>query len=169
MTRRPTAQVPALVLALAVGFAAAAFATPALAQEPDRGMGWGYHLANELMSPYCPGRTLNDCPSSQAAELKSWILAQEQAGRSQAEVETDLYARYGDVILQAPRAEGFGLAAYVLPVLAVLAGAALIVAFLRRQGPRPPPGAVPPGLSPSPDARSGALEAELEAELAGRR
>ena len=85
MTRRPTAQVPALVLALAVGFAAAAFATPALAQEPDRGMGWGYHLANELMSPYCPGRTLNDCPSSQAAELKSWILAQEQAGRSQAE------------------------------------------------------------------------------------
>lgn len=147
----------------------------ARADEAGAGVGWGYDLANELMSPYCPGRTLNDCPSTQASELKSWILAQEVAGRSQTEVETDLYARYGDVILQAPKATGFGLAAYVLPVLAVAAGAALVVVFLRRQGARaarsaaPGAGAAPPGSAAVAPARAAELEAALEAELAGRR
>jgi len=162
---------------LAAGLVAGALALGAGGARADEGGGaasWGYGLANELMSPYCPGRTLNDCPSGQALELKSWILAQESAGRSQAEVEADLYARYGDVILQAPKATGFGLAAYVLPVLAVAAGAALVVVFLRRQGARaaratalaaPAAAAAPVG---SPVAAS-ALEAELEAELEGRR
>jgi cytochrome c-type biogenesis protein CcmH/NrfF len=108
--------------------AGALVAGPAAADDP-----FALELYNGLMSPYCPGRTLMDCPSEQAGELRDWIAAQEESGRSRAEVEEELYQRYGDVILQAPRAEGFGLAAYVLPVIAFLIGGAIVWVFLRRQ------------------------------------
>jgi cytochrome c-type biogenesis protein CcmH len=113
---------------------------------------YSYDLWTGLMSPYCPGRTLADCPSSQAAELRQWIREQEAAGRSRADVEDQLYARFGDIILQTPRASGFGLAAYAIPVLAFLVGGGLVVFFLRRQvrtrggAPVSPPAVVDPEL-----------------------
>ena len=71
-TNRATGPIALLVLALAL---AAAGPGAAAAEE-----GWGYELANELMSPYCPGRALAECPSPQAGELRQWILDQERAG-----------------------------------------------------------------------------------------
>ena len=100
------------------------------AAEP--GESWAYDLAGEVMSPFCPGRTLSSCPSPQAAELIQWIILQENAGATRAEVEEQLYARYGDVIRSAPKPEGWGLAAYVIPVLASLLGIALVAWVLRR-------------------------------------
>lgn len=94
---------------------------------------WHQELWTGLMSPFCPGRVLIDCPSPQAAELRSWIADQETAGRSRADVEAQLYAQFGDVILQAPTAQGFGLAAYVVPVVAFACGGAVVWLFLRRQ------------------------------------
>jgi len=94
---------------------------------------YSIELWNGLMSPYCPGRTLMDCPSGQATELRDWIAEQEQAGRSKQEVEDELYARFGDVILQAPKAQGLGIAAYVFPLVALLAGGGIVWVFLRRQ------------------------------------
>jgi len=99
----------------------------------DEKSGWGYQLSNEVMSPYCPGRALSDCPSPQAAELREWIVEQEKAGISRSEVEEELFRVYGDQLLQAPRAEGMGLMAYLIPALAFVAGGALVVFFLRRQ------------------------------------
>jgi cytochrome c-type biogenesis protein CcmH/NrfF len=95
---------------------------------------WSFELWNELMSPYCPGRTLSDCPSGKAEELRGWIQDQEREGRSKEEVSEQLFVRFGDVILQAPRARGIGLVAYVIPVLAFLIGGAFVYVFLRRQG-----------------------------------
>ena len=42
--------------------------------------GFAYDLASELMSPFCPGRTVSSCPSPQAGELIQWIQVQEAAG-----------------------------------------------------------------------------------------
>ena len=106
-----------------------ALAGPAVADEPEP---WAYQLWRETMSPYCPGRTLADCPSSQADTLRLWIQLQEAAGRTREDVEAELIERYGDAILSAPRAQGLGLAAYLLPGLAFVAGGLLLVAFLRR-------------------------------------
>jgi cytochrome c-type biogenesis protein CcmH len=109
-------------------------ATPAVAAAEEKPAGsWHYDLSQHLMSPYCPGRTLVDCSSSQAAELREWIAAQEQAGVSREAVEQQLYQEFGDVILQAPKASGFGLAAYVIPAIGLLAGGAFVALFLRRQ------------------------------------
>jgi cytochrome c-type biogenesis protein CcmH/NrfF len=108
--------------------------------------GWSYGLASELMSPYCPGRSLPDCPSPQAAELRQWILVQEREGRSEDEVMRQLVARFGEGLLQKPRARGFGLAAYAMPIAGFLAGAALLYVFFRRQFARSTPEPVAPLL-----------------------
>ena len=120
-------------------------AVPASAEPVTQPEGWAYDLADELMSPYCPGRTLAECPSSQAQTLRMWLVVQEAAGRSEAEVKDELVERYGKQILPTPPAAGFGLAAYVVPVAAFVAGGALVWAFLRRQTrERPQPAAAGP-------------------------
>ena len=116
--------------------------------------GWAYDLMNELMSPYCPGRLLSDCPSPQAQTLRMWLIVQEASGRPRAEVEAEVVARYGESILGAPRAEGFGLAAYVMPAAVFVAGAALLTWFLRRQ--------TRSAATPKPVAPSAPLDPELE-------
>ena len=107
---------------------------------------WSEQLQRELMSPYCPGRSLTECPSPQATELRLWIQAQERAGVPRETVEARLFERFGDQLRHGPRAEGFGLWAYLVPAAALAAGAAFVFVFLRRQG-RPAPAtpeAVPP-------------------------
>lgn len=135
----------ALCFALGAGSAGA---------EPE---GWAYILANELMSPFCPGRTLAECPSPQAEELRLWIIVQEAAGRSQGEVEEELYARFGDIIRAAPEAKGIGISAYALPV-AVFVGGGFVVAFVLRRITAKPAAAAggPAGASAPP------LDAEFE-------
>jgi cytochrome c-type biogenesis protein CcmH/NrfF len=104
----------------------------ALAASADDG-GYGYALANEIMSPFCPGLTLSACPSSQAQTLRAWILVQAAAERPRDEVLEELIARYGDQILAAPRPEGIGLTAYAIPLGLFVAGGAVVWLFLRRQ------------------------------------
>jgi cytochrome c-type biogenesis protein CcmH len=154
---------PALAAA-AIAVAAAPIAVRAADAAPP-GREWRYELYDGLMSPFCPGRTLMDCPSSQAAELRDWITEQEQAGRSKEDVEAQLYAKFGDVILQAPKASGFGLAAYVIPAIGVVLGAALVVVFLRRQSLRALAGRPAPaaGAPLDPD-----LERLIDEEMEGR-
>ena len=95
--------------------------------------GWAYTLSHDLMSPFCPGRTLSACSSPQAESLRMWVIVQEASGRSREDVEAELYERYGDVLRPAPRARGFGLTAYVFPVVVFLAGGVVVAVFLRRQ------------------------------------
>lgn len=97
--------------------------------EPE---GWAYKMAAEMLSPFCPGRTLAECPSPNAESLRLWIIMQEAAGRTQTDVEEELYARYGDDIRSAPRAEGIGLTAYALPIVAFVGGGGFLAWFLRR-------------------------------------
>lgn len=131
-----------------------ALAAP-LSAEPE---GWSYALANELMSPFCPGRTLADCPSEKAEELRGWIVDQELAGRSPEEVHAEVVAAFGDGVRQAPVPSGLGLAAYVIPILLFLAGGGLVAIFLRRQSRAPDKPA--PVTPVDPD-----LQRELDAEI----
>jgi cytochrome c-type biogenesis protein CcmH/NrfF len=119
---------------------------------------WSAELERELMSPYCPGRSLIECPSPQATELRLWIHAQEQAGVPREEVEARLYKEFGDQLRHAPRAEGWGLWAYLVPGGVLLAGGVLVVWFLGRREPPAPVPAVPP-------PRDAELEREVDREL----
>jgi len=139
---------------------AAALLAPACGAEDSTS--WAYELSHQLMSPFCPGRTLPDCPSPQAAELQRWIREQEQIGRTRGDVEAELVAQFGDVILQSPRARGYGLAAYLVPVVLFLSGGSLLAYFLRRETRASAPAAPPSGGLRPVDPE---LEQRLEAEL----
>ncbi len=106
-------------------------AAPVLAESDPAG--WAYDLSAELMSPFCPGRTLSDCPSQAAKSLVMWVVVQEAAGRTRSDVEEELIARYGEVMRPAPKAEGIGLTAYLVPAVTFAGGGILIGLFLRRQ------------------------------------
>ena len=162
-----------LIAALAASVAAAEGAAPAPAGAPvaDATSTWAYDLAGELMSPFCPGRTLASCPSPQAAELIQWIATQEAAGVSREEVIAILVERHGEEILGAPPARGITLWAYVFPVLGFVAFGAVAVLVLRRivaPGVRPPAAAPPPaaialpaGAGPAADELARIVDAEL--------
>jgi cytochrome c-type biogenesis protein CcmH/NrfF len=66
-------------------------------------------LFDEVMSPFCPGRTLANCPSPQAAALRDQIRERLVAGATGEEIVDTLYAAYGDIVLGAPRPRGRGL------------------------------------------------------------
>jgi cytochrome c-type biogenesis protein CcmH/NrfF len=54
-------------------------------------------LSHDLMSPYCPGRTISSCTSPQARKLEQYILNEAQAGKSRAEIEGELVKRFPDI------------------------------------------------------------------------
>ena len=120
------------------------------AQE-EPGESWASDLTHELMSPFGAVRhSIADCPS--ASGVVQWVMEQERLGRSRAEVEADLYERFGEVLRATPRAEGFGLAAYVVPVLLAIVGATLVGLFLRYQVGKKEPFAEPPAQITAADS-----------------
>jgi cytochrome c-type biogenesis protein CcmH/NrfF len=56
-------------------------------------------LSNDLMSPYCPGRTIASCPSKNARMLEDHILAEAKAGKTREEIEQQLVTRFGTDIV----------------------------------------------------------------------
>jgi cytochrome c-type biogenesis protein CcmH/NrfF len=179
-----------LAMALALGLTSAPGATAEdgaasnAASAAASGSTWAYDLAGDLMSPFCPGRTLASCPSPQAAELIQWIATQEAAGVSRDEVIAILVERHGEEILGAPPAKGITLWAYVFPVLGFVVFGGIAVIVLRRivgtrdeAGPLPLPLPVPvasqsASVTPAQAAARGAAADELarivDAELAER-
>lgn len=90
-------------------------------------------LTTQFMSPYCPGASLRDCGSGQAEVLRQRIRGWVAEGRSESWIEDQLVSEFGEMILGAPRFQGWGTIAYIAPVLALLLGLGAILAFLQRQ------------------------------------
>lgn len=105
--------------ALLLGVALAVWiAAPAAAAPEDV----ANRISAEIMSPYCPGVTLHDCPSAEADALRERIRARAAAGWSEDRIMEELVAQYGDTIHAVPPADGGGIAAWVVPGLVALAG-----------------------------------------------
>ncbi len=87
-----------------------------------------HELARDLMSPYCPGRTLAECPSPDALAVREEIRAALRSGESPDAIRTRIEARFGDQVVGVPR-EKVG---WAIPILALVAGAGALVFVLRR-------------------------------------
>ena len=108
-------------------FASAGFASDAPASEEA-----AREIYSETMSPFCPGRLLNDCPSSAAHDLKVKIREKLNSGESKQDVFQYLVSLYGDEIRAAPQNEGFGRAAWLATPIFVLLGFASIILVLKK-------------------------------------
>ena len=125
----------AIVAFLATGALATPFAT-ATTDKPATGPDWvpTYNrLIVEIMSPYCHGLTLDNCPTKGAAELRDQIRTWLMEGQSEDWILDELELQYGPSILGAPRMRGMGLVAWLVPPLFFVVGAIGVVVFLRRQ------------------------------------
>jgi cytochrome c-type biogenesis protein CcmH len=89
-------------------------------------------VASQLRCPVCQGLSLQDSPSELSQEMKDVVRDQLQAGKSPEEVKRYFIAKYGEWILLQPKATGFNVAVYVLPILALLGGVAVIVFAVRK-------------------------------------
>lgn len=132
---------------------------------------WGYDLGGELMSPFCPGRTLSSCPSPQAAELVQWIVTQEAAGATKEEVLEILIEKWGEEILGAPPAKGITLWAYIFPILGfvLLGGVAFgVLRNISGGGSTAEAVAAVPAtpVAPGAEGRASAAHVQTDAELA---
>ena len=118
-------------------------------------------LSNDLMSPYCPGRTISSCPSEQARKLEDYIMEQAESGKSRDEIETMLVDRFGREKLGSKTDP---LVLYGSLGAALAAG--LLIVFATRRWLRPAPAAA----SASPKSRGApapALPKATQAELDG--
>jgi cytochrome c-type biogenesis protein CcmH/NrfF len=145
-------------LAAVVAFSSAkAQMTPAEVEAQGDVARRAHALAEQVMSPYCPGRTLADCPSPDAAALRAAVRGRLSQGATEAEVKTELERRFGNVVQAIPRSPF----AQAMPVVILALGVALLVLVIARLAPGRRAGA------PSTSA-PGAVEREIEADLRSR-
>ena len=122
-------------------------------------------IESELMCPTCQSR-LDMSHSPAADRIRAFIEEKRQLGWTEQEVKDALVADFGPAVLAAPPVEGFGLVAWLVPLLAVVGGLAVLigaVALWRRRSPHVPAVA---GDAPIGTPADSAIEARIDAALA---
>jgi cytochrome c-type biogenesis protein CcmH/NrfF len=77
-------------------------------------------MFDEIMSPYCPGRTLSACPSEDARKLRTDIEGWFQAGDSKEEVLRKLEGSFGKEITGEGSSSALGAGALFLLIPAII-------------------------------------------------
>lgn len=87
---------------------------------------------SRLLSPFCPGLMLEQCPAEQSRILRDSIQLLALQGMSAREIEEWMLANHGEEYRAVPRSRGSGLAAWAFPPLVLLIGIGSVVFVLRR-------------------------------------
>jgi cytochrome c-type biogenesis protein CcmH/NrfF len=117
----------------------------------------------EVMCPIC-GTLLELAESPQAKREKIFVAKLVAEGRSKAEIKDALVAQYGPSVLALPKASGFDLSAYLVPILA-LAIAVVVLAFSVRRWRRSGRANEPSAKDAEANAPQGEDAERLEADL----
>ncbi len=113
------------------------FAVPAFAQQPT--MDEINAIARKLSCPTCAGIDLADCPTETCAQWRAKIGEMLAQGQSEQEILDYFAARYGDHVLQVPPTRGFFLWVWLLPIIAIAGGLAVLVYLMRGWSRKPAP------------------------------
>jgi cytochrome c-type biogenesis protein CcmH len=158
---------------LALVLMALALVDPAAAQtaalSPDSGLtveqeARAKALEGKLIAPCCWVQPVAVHDSDASTQIKEQIRIMIAQGKGDQEILDGFVQQYGQRILASPPARGFNLAAYLLPLAAVLAAGVLLVVALRRW--RRPAVAGPMVQSPgSSEPEDGALRKQVDEEL----
>ena len=108
----------ALAAALAVGIADA--------DDPPTAAERATALARTIRCPQCQGETAAESNVAIAAAIRADIRERVDQGQSDAEIRQVYADLYGDSVLLTPPGEGFGSVLWVIPIVAVVVGAAVL-------------------------------------------
>ena len=89
-------------------------------------------IESQVWSPYCPGRLLIDCTTSQARELRTQIQQRIDGGDDADEVMAWVRREFGDEAIAEPRTSGLGLVVWLFPAAVFLSGAFVVARVLRK-------------------------------------
>jgi cytochrome c-type biogenesis protein CcmH len=130
-----------------------------------------WRLIASLQSPFCPGLTLESCPSWYADSLRTEIRQRMAAGESPAAIRAQLARDFGQRVLGEPTWRGFDVLGWIGPGVLLLLGGAALARVVRQRGRRvPAPAAVVrpdyvPELVEIPLEERARLERQLLVEL----
>lgn len=105
-------------------------------------------VASRMMSPFCPGLTLEECPSDEASRVRSQIEEMVQRGDTNAEIDRWIVDNFGEVALARPGSS----VAWLAPPLVALAGVGVVIVLLKRRV-KPAPAVGPVELTPQEESR----------------
>lgn len=83
-------------------------------------------VASELWCPLCSGIRLDSCELKACEQMREEIAIKLQAGEDIASIKDYFVAFYGEQVLGAPRRQGWGWIAWLLPPLVILSAGLLL-------------------------------------------
>lgn len=101
---------------------------------PREGADRVQYLSTVYACPQCNGQSVAESNAAVAATIRDFIRVEVSAGATDQEIRDELIRAYGSEVLLTPPAEGVSLVIWILPVVVVVGGAALVVSIVRRRG-----------------------------------
>ena len=95
-------------------------------------------VASKLRCPVCQNESVADSQSELSAQMRTLIRQKLAAGETEDQIIRYFVSRYGEWILLEPPRQGVLWIVWLAPAAALLGGAAVVIAYLRRTvRPRP--------------------------------
>ena len=83
-------------------------------------------IAKQLFCPVCENIPLDVCPTQACAQWRDLIREKLSQGWSEDQIKTYFVDQYGDRVLATPPARGLNWLVYIIPPIAILAGAFIL-------------------------------------------
>jgi cytochrome c-type biogenesis protein CcmH len=118
----------AVALALVVLAVALFFAARPHELTPDERI---EQITAELRCPVCQGLSVKDSASETARQMRDLVAQRVREGKTNAEIEAEFRAAYGDWILLSPPVSSWNGLIWLVPVAALAAGLVFVTGRLR--------------------------------------
>ncbi len=126
-------------------------------------------IARQLYCPVCENIPLDVCPTQACAQWRELIREKLAQGWSATQIKQYFVDQYGDRVLGTPPAHGLNWLVYILPPIAILLGAFILLRAFQAWRAPSAASATPAGASPSPGLeRDDEYVQRLEEELRKR-
>jgi cytochrome c-type biogenesis protein CcmH len=99
-------------------------------------------ITSELRCVTCQGLSVKDSPAASARQMRDLVVQRVAEGRTDEEIRDEFRASYGDWVLLSPPATSWTGLIWLVPVVALAAGLAVVVGRMRA--------VVPSAAAPSP-------------------
>jgi cytochrome c-type biogenesis protein CcmH len=127
VTHRPKISGIFLLLAFPLFCVAASFAA-----DDKNAAAKAREIEDQLIAPCCWTQPVSEHYSEVSEKIRQQVTQMVAAGKSRDEILDFFVAQYGERILATPRAKGFNSLVYILPWLALVLGAWLLLLLLKR-------------------------------------
>jgi cytochrome c-type biogenesis protein CcmH len=95
-------------------------------------------ITAELRCPVCQGLSVKDSTSETARQMRDLVAQRVREGRTNAQIEAEFRAAYGDWILLSPPVASWSGSVWLVPVAALAAGLVFVAGRLRSTNAPPP-------------------------------